>query len=218
MLGPQIDDENNVVTANVTLDEALLHFITITWKVVFDLIPPRDWGGGWPAFYVALGMIGVVTAVVGEVALLFGCVIGLRTPVTGITFVALGTSLPDTFASMTAARTSENADSAVGNVTGSNSVNVFLGMGLPYLFATYWNAYGMEEEQEFVAKSGDMALAVVIFLIMSLVCFLLVGIRRRLVGGELGGPPASRYLSALFLCTLWVIFAIILSLKVYELI
>jgi len=40
---------------------------------------------------------------------------------------------------MTAARTSDCADSAVGNVTGSNSVNVFLGMGLPYLFAAYWN-------------------------------------------------------------------------------
>lgn len=64
-----------------------------------------------------------------------GCVVGLRDAVTGITLVALGTSLPDTFASMAAARSSENADSAIGNVTGSNSVNVFLGMGLPYVIA-----------------------------------------------------------------------------------
>jgi len=101
-------------------------------------VPPTHYCGGWAAFLVALGFIGVITAIVGEVALLFGCVIGLKAPVTGITFVALGTSLPDTFASMTAARSSATADSAVGNVTGSNSVNVFLGMGLPYLFASYW--------------------------------------------------------------------------------
>jgi len=32
-----------------------------------------------------------------------GCVIGLKPGVTAITFVAIGTSLPDTFASKTAA-------------------------------------------------------------------------------------------------------------------
>lgn len=202
-----------MILDTVSLPEALTHFVTLTWKVLFSLIPPREWGGGWPAFLVALTMIGLVTAVVGEVALLFGCVIGLRTPVTGITFVALGTSLPDTFASMTAARSSEFADSAVGNVTGSNSVNVFLGMGLPYLFATYWNAY--VEEQEFSAPSGDMSLAVCLFLLTSLVCFAVLGIRRKAVGGELGGPAGTKYLSAGYLCILWVLFVIVLSLKVY---
>ena len=37
---------------------------------------------------------------------------------TGITIIALGTSLPDTFASRTAARQDEYADAAIGNVTG----------------------------------------------------------------------------------------------------
>jgi len=72
------------------------------------------------------------------VATVLGCVIDLRPSVTGITIVAMGTSLPDTFASMTAARSSNSADSAIGNVTGSNSVNVFLGMGLPWLIACIW--------------------------------------------------------------------------------
>ena len=44
--------------------------------------------------------------------------IGLRTSVTGITIIALGTSLPDTFASRTAAKQDETADAAIGNVTG----------------------------------------------------------------------------------------------------
>lgn len=44
--------------------------------------------------------------------------------ITAITLVALGTSLPDTFASKTATIDDDNADAAVGNVTGSNSVNV----------------------------------------------------------------------------------------------
>lgn len=80
-----------------------------------------------------------MTLVIGEIATVLGCVMGLDESVTAITIVALGTSLPDTFASMTAAKTSEYADSAIGNVTGSNSVNVFLGLGLPWTIATiYW--------------------------------------------------------------------------------
>ena len=35
----------------------------------------------------------------------------------------------------------ETADNSIGNVTGSNSVNVFLGLGLPWsLAAIYWSA------------------------------------------------------------------------------
>ena len=44
--------------------------------------------------------------------------IGLHVSVTGITLVALGTSMPDTFASMAAASHDDTADAAIGNVTG----------------------------------------------------------------------------------------------------
>ena len=51
-------------------------------------------------------------------------------------------SLPDTFASMAAAAQDENADASIGNITGSNSVNVFLGIGIPWVLATlYVNLY-----------------------------------------------------------------------------
>lgn len=135
MLGPTVNNEN-LVLDEVTLSEAVGHFFTITWKVLFACVPPTHWGGGWPAFLIALSFIGGVTAIVGEVASLLGCVFNMPDSVTAITLVALGTSLPDTFASMTAAKSSEYADSAVGNVTGSNSVNVFLGLGLPWVIAS----------------------------------------------------------------------------------
>jgi hypothetical protein len=69
----------------------------------------------------------------------FSCVVGLDAETAGIFLVALGTSLPDTFASILAIKHEHNADNAVGNVTGSNSVNVFLGLGMPWLFASiHW--------------------------------------------------------------------------------
>lgn len=49
---------------------------------------------GWFCFIVCLFMIGMLTMIVGDLALHFGCTIGLKPTVTAITFVALGTSLP----------------------------------------------------------------------------------------------------------------------------
>lgn len=48
---------------------------------------------------------------------------------------------------MAAASAEKYADSAVGNVTGSNSVNVFLGLGLPWVIATMWEGNRSPEEK-----------------------------------------------------------------------
>lgn len=48
---------------------------------------------------MALIYIGIVTALIQDLAMLFGCAVGLEDSITAITVVALGTSLPDTFAS-----------------------------------------------------------------------------------------------------------------------
>merc|ERR1712110_332171 len=90
-------------------------------------------------FSISLAFIGLITALVGDMANLFGCALGLPAEITAITFVALGTSLPDTFASKTAAEMDPYADNSIGNVTGSNSVNVFIGLGLSWsIAAIYW--------------------------------------------------------------------------------
>ena len=108
-------------------------------QVIFAFCPPCTWFGGWLTFFVALGMIGLLTVIVGDLATIFGCLVGLKAEVTAITFVALGTSLPDLFASKSAAVGEKYADAAVGNVTGSNSVNVFLGLGTPWVIACIYH-------------------------------------------------------------------------------
>ena len=123
------------------IKDYILHFFAFPWKVLFAFVPPPHIWGGWLCFFVSLFVIGVLTAIVGDAAAIFGCLVGLKDSVTAITFVALGTSLPDTFASAIAAKKEKTADNAIGNVTGSNSVNVFLGLGLPWVIAAiYWQA------------------------------------------------------------------------------
>ena len=53
-----------------------------------------DYWGGWACFTVSILGIGLLTALIGDLASGFGCTIGLKDSVTAISFVALGTSLP----------------------------------------------------------------------------------------------------------------------------
>ena len=131
-----LEDEDH----DLTTSDYVMHAICLPWKLFYAIIPPTDYLGGKVCFFFALGFIGITTVFIGDLAAIFGCIITLKEPVVAITFVALGTSLPDTFASMAAAQADDNADASIVNVTGSNSVNVFLGLGLPWLIASlYWN-------------------------------------------------------------------------------
>merc|ERR1712198_625120 len=122
----------------------IMHFLTLPWKLIFALIPPTAIYDGYPTFVVSIGAIGVCTAIIGDIAGHLGCFIYLKDCVNAIAFVALGTSVPDTFASKTAAIEDETADNSVGNVTGSNAVNVFLGIGIAWTMAAiYWESQGL---------------------------------------------------------------------------
>merc|ERR1719359_832100 len=133
-----------------------MHIINLPWKVLFAIVPPTDFLDGWVCFVIALMMIGGVTAIIGDMAGLLGCSMGVPDSITAITFVALGTSLPDTFASKTAAQQDEYADASIGNVTGSNSVNVFLGLGLPWTIgAIFWGGIDDAKKAEWSEKYKD---------------------------------------------------------------
>eukprot|EP01064_Diplonema_japonicum_P005429 TRINITY_DN13636_c0_g1_i5.p1 TRINITY_DN13636_c0_g1~~TRINITY_DN13636_c0_g1_i5.p1 ORF type:complete len:885 (+),score=205.82 TRINITY_DN13636_c0_g1_i5:57-2711(+) len=193
---------------DLTTMDFVMHFLTIFWKVIFAMIPPTEMMGGWATFCVALFFIGVIVVIVGQLAGLFGCVCGLPDPVTAITFVALGTSLPDMFASKTAVAEEEFADAAIGNVTGSNSVNVFLGMGLPWVLASIY--YEVKDEP-FRIPAGDLAFSVIVFVSCALICLATLAINRNVNGGELGGP--WRNIILVFFCVIWVTYVVLSSLK-----
>uniref|UniRef100_A0A3B3WYF9 Sodium/calcium exchanger membrane region domain-containing protein n=1 Tax=Poecilia mexicana TaxID=48701 RepID=A0A3B3WYF9_9TELE len=72
----------------------VMHFLTVFWKVLFAFVPPTDYWSGWACFVVSICMIGLLTAVIGDLASHFGCTVGLKDSVTAVVFVALGTSVP----------------------------------------------------------------------------------------------------------------------------
>ncbi|XP_048583765.1 sodium/calcium exchanger 2 isoform X2 [Nematostella vectensis] len=190
----------------------IMHFLTFFWKVLFAFIPPRPLLGGWPAFVVSLLFIAALTAVIEQLGKLLGCVVDLRNSVTGITIIAIGTSLPDTMASRSAALQDTGADAAIGNITGSNSVNVFLGLGLPWVMSTCYHA---ARGTVYKVSSGNLAFSVLVFALCGGVCLFLLVLRRYLYKGELGGPTLSKWMTGLLLLFLWFIYVVLSSLMAY---
>lgn len=192
----------------------VLHCITVFWKIIFAFVPPTDIGGGYVCFVVSILCIGVVTAVIGDVASHFGCTLGIKDSVTAIVFVALGTSIPDTFASKVAACQDKYADASVGNVTGSNAVNVFLGIGVAWTVAAivHWS-----KGQKFLVDPGNLAFSVTMFCSEAALAVLVLVLRRRKsIGGELGGPKRIKYVTSAFFFTLWLVYLTMSTLEAYH--
>merc|ERR1719248_134753 len=105
----------------------------------------------------------------------------------------------------------EHADASIGNVTGSNSVNVFLGIGMPWsLAAIYWACVGRSSEWVaeatkvdakllndwpqvgvLVVKAGGLGVSVAIFACCALVAILLLYVRRTSSAASWGDPSPS---------------------------
>jgi len=214
----QIHDALTVNGGNVeeaTSMDYFMHFLTFGWKIIFALIPPPGYCGGWLCFFASLAAIGFLTAIIGDLAGIFGCLIGLPPTITAITFVALGTSLPDLFASKVAATQEKFADNAIGNVTGSNSVNVFLGLGLPWFLAAIVREIRGEK---FEVESGALGFSVIVYTAVAFIALGLLFVRRvtPFFGrAELGGPVGAKWASGVLLITLWFIYIGMSTLQAY---
>merc|ERR1711902_247091 len=191
----------------------IMHFLTLPWKLIFAFIPPTGIYDGYPTFVISIFFIGACTAVIGDIAGHLGCFINLKDGVNAIAFVALGTSVPDTFASKTAAIEDETADNSVGNVTGSNAVNVFLGIGIAWTMAAiYWESQG----ESFVVPVGSLGFSVTVFCLEALCAILILLARRHpAVGGELGGPKIFKTISSSLFVFFWCFYVMISALEMY---
>jgi len=203
---------------NATTGDYVMHLLTMGFKLIFAVIPPPALLGGWPCFVVSLIMIGLIVIVVGDLAEIFGCLVGLKEEITAITFVALGTSLPDTFASKIAATTEKTADNAIGNVTGSNSVNVFLGLGVPWIIASI---YHYANGTDFIVDAGSLSFSVMLYTICAILAVALLMARRFLPvfgNAELGGTTVPKWLCSGFFLILWFLYIILSALQAYDVI
>merc|ERR1711994_928462 len=197
----------------------IMHFLTLPWKLIFAFIPPTAMANGYVTFVISIAFIGACTAIIGDVAGHLGCFINLKDGVNAIAFVALGTSVPDTFASKTAAIEDETADNSVGNVTGSNAVNVFLGIGIAWTMAAIYHETGCGDDPRgpyFFVPVGSLGFSVTVFCIEAgLAIAILFARRSAAVGGELGGPKLFKTISSSLFVFFWVFYVAISAMEAY---
>jgi len=220
------DGEGPKEPARASIMQYILHIFALPWKLLVACVPPPSIGGGWPCFVAAISVIGGMTALIGDFANLLGCSMGLKGEVVAFTFVALGTSLPDTFASRSAAMGDPTADAAVGNVTGSNAVNVFLGCGVAWIVgAIYWSNAGHTADWQMryaesvinqpmyggdhtlvppglAVPAGTLGISVITFCVCAIICIATMAARRMAFGYELG--TKMRWPTAVFFIGLWL--------------
>lgn len=119
-----------------------------------------------------------------------------------------------TFASKVATVNDEHADGSIGNVTGSNSVNVFLGIGLAWSVAAIYHA---ANGSTFQVEAGSLGFSVLVFCVEALVCIAVLMYRRfnKNIGAELGGPPGSRKITSAFFVGLWLLYILLSAFESY---
>lgn len=119
----------------------------------------------------------------------------------------------DTFASKVSAVQDKYADGSIGNVTGSNAVNVFLGIGIAWTIAAIYHNY---QGNVFRVDAGTLAFSVTIFCVEAAIAIAVLMLRRsKIIGGELGGPFAPKIFTTAFLVALWLLYLILSSLEAY---
>jgi solute carrier family 8 (sodium/calcium exchanger) len=98
-------------------------------------------------------------------------------------------------------------------VTGSNAVNVFLGIGIAWSAAAI---YHMWHGTQFLVNPGSLGFSVTIFCIFAFAAVICLLIRRHpSIGGELGGPMKPRVITSIIFFGLWIMYVILSSLESY---
>ncbi len=87
------------------------------------------------AFVLGLGGVILGARFLIESVVSISDILGIGTGVIAITIVALGTSLPELFVSLSALR-GGSTEVAIGNIFGSNAFNLLFAVGVPGLFST----------------------------------------------------------------------------------
>lgn len=126
---------------SITRFDGLIMMILFTAYLIFLLVrarrqPQQDSinAGQRSLWQIPLTAIGLTAIVIGsnlavDAACTIARLLGISERLIGLTIVALGTSLPELFTSVIAARKG-NADIAIGNIVGSNVFNILFVVGL----------------------------------------------------------------------------------------
>ncbi|TRY80079.1 hypothetical protein TCAL_09324 [Tigriopus californicus] len=151
-------------------------------------------------FFMCMAWIGVISYVVTWMITIVGFTLAIPDSVMGLSFLAVGTSIPEVISSLIVSRQGKGS-MAVSNSIGSNTFDILLCLGLPWLIKAI--IQGSTTDEEWLIRVNSEGLAyTVISLLLSLIFLYVILVASRFV--------LSRTLG--FVCL--VIYAIFLTISI----
>ncbi|OIT33840.1 magnesiumproton exchanger [Nicotiana attenuata] len=197
------------------LQEFFWQCLLTPWRLLFAFVPPCHIAHGWIAFICSLIFISGIAYGVTKLSDQISCVTGISPYVIAFTVLVAGASWPDLVASTIAAQRQITADSAIANITCSNSVNIYVGIGLPWLIDTLYNYIAYNEPLRIrECRRTKFHFACFLLQTTSVGCIGVLVFRRLTLGAELGGPKLWAWLTCVYFMLLWLVFVVPSSLKV----
>ncbi len=144
------------------------------WQVIFipldfilsKLFPPRKYY--FLSFIFSIGAIAILCWVLVESAIGISAILGIPEVVVALVIIAAGTSIPDMISSVIVARQGRGG-MAMSNAIGSNIFDIFIGLGLPWFFISYYRGSNIEVESAGLNESILLLIGSVILIFAILV-------------------------------------------------
>lgn len=121
------------------------------WQVIFipldfilsKIFPPKKYY--MMTFTFSIGAIAILCWVLVESAIGISHIMGIPEVVVALVIIAAGTSIPDMISSVIVARQGRGG-MAMSNAIGSNIFDIFIGLGLPWFFISYYRSNNIHVE------------------------------------------------------------------------
>merc|ERR1711997_1419763 len=129
------------------------------------------------SFFMCIAWIGVVAYQVTWLITIIGYTIQVPDTVMGLSFLAVGTSIPEVFSSLIVSKQGKGS-MAVSNSIGSNTFDILICLGLPWMIKALLNATTNSDQSDWFVRVNSQGLSyIVTSLLLSLIilyCILLV--------------------------------------------
>lgn len=126
------------------------------------------------AFVVSISLIVLLSYMLVEATIVFAAGLGIPPVIVALTLLAAGTSAPDLISSLEVARAGRGG-MAVANAVGSNTFDLLIGLGLPWIIAL-----GLLGEASIHVGADDLWLSIGMLVLTTVVLFIFLETQRLL--------------------------------------
>lgn len=134
------------------------------------------------SFFMSIIWIAAMAMAMVTLCTFCGCLLGISPIVLGVTFLAVGTSVPDALGSILAAKEGMGG-MACSNAIGSNVFDICIGLGLPWLIKTVFFKKHSHERYMAVSEGELVTPIIILFSTVGLVIIIFIATGFRLTKG-----------------------------------